>query len=701
MGAILLKRISALVLALLLLCGLGACSNAGKDVRLAAAVQTSSNGEAKRTSVLPREEQVRVSRSDMTVLYFDEISASVCVYDAGAKQLWRALPETEGGANCAMLRVRVLVKDAVYLLSSQSDATVASDVSDGALHLTYDFQKTIGKTNVHLSVPMTFTAEDGTMRVEVDCASLKAPDCGRGVAVLSLEVLPSFGAAKGAAGDTVFVPDGCGALLDADGTTPLSVALPVYGDPRNPKGAAACVAAFGMKRGEGAFIALAQEGDALATIAANRSDNGFCSVGASFAVTAARSDGETLHISGEPYAGKISLSYRFLSGESADTAGMAAAVRELLVRDGTLDASPKRRQSAALPLHVTLVGTAAFAVPGQGSYVSRHTVTTLSQAQDILSLLRSKGVSDLHVTLQSFLRGDGKNGNLRLLSSLSNGVSAKEFLSFAQSQNALVAPSVSAITATSAGRGAKGSDVTSVQSFNGSRITAEASFRLRTSLAKPERLLRSARAFPCDALALTDVGALLAFDGVNESRQTLKNQVQQQLSMLYAAKELTVSGGNLYALKYASFVTELPNTTSVSGSGYRAVPFLQMLLHGYCDYAGAPLNLAEDAETALLKAAEYGEAPAILCYYNDYGNAETGDNCNYLSAASRAQQSYERLNAALSGLGDKRITAHEEVKAGVFATTFGNTATVYVNYNDSDVTVHGVTVEGRSILRIK
>ena len=269
-------------------------------------------------------------------------------------------------------------------------------------------------------------------------------------------------------------------------------------------------------------------------------------------------------------------------------------------------------------------------------------------------------------------------------------------MSFAESQNASVAPEVSALTATTGGGINTASAVLPV--FSGARVSAETGLRLQTSLRSPNRLLRSARAFPCNALSLTDAGVLLAFGG---GRQRLKAQVQQQLSMLYAAKPLVVSGGNLFVLKYASLVTELPNTAFFSADGYRAVPFLQMLLHGYCDYSGTPLNLAQDSETAMLKAAEYGEMPAILCYYNNYGNEQTPDNCNYLSAASRAQQSFERLNAACAGLGDKRITAHEEVRPGVFATTFGNTTTVYVNYNEKDVTVHGVTVEGRSILRIK
>ena len=244
-----------LLLVLVLLFSLGACGVAEKQVRLSAPAQPvqGSADAAKQVSLLPREKQTRVSRSDMTVLYFDEASSSVSVYDAGAKQLWRALPEHADGGNHAMLRLRVLVKDTVYTLSSQTDATAAFAVTDGVLRLTFDFVRELGRSFLHLTVPMTFAAEDGTMRVEVDCAALKAADCSRDVTVLSIEVLPSFGAASGAEkGDFLFVPDGCGATVALDEQSPLSLSLPVYGDALSLQSAAARVAAFGMKRGEGA-----------------------------------------------------------------------------------------------------------------------------------------------------------------------------------------------------------------------------------------------------------------------------------------------------------------------------------------------------------------------------------------------------------------------------------------------------------------
>ena len=58
------------------------------------------------------------------------------------------------------------------------------------------------------------------------------------------------------------------------------------------------------------------------------------------------------------------------------------------------------------------------------------------------------------------------------------------------------------------------------------------------------------------------------------------------------------------------------------------------------------------------------------------------------------------MSSVLSDLRDKKITAHSEVKSGVFRTEYGSSISIYVNYNDKDVTVNGVTVEANSFIRI-
>ncbi|MCM1544430.1 MAG: DUF5696 domain-containing protein, partial [Ruminococcus sp.] len=131
-----------------------------------------------------------------------------------------------------------------------------------------------------------------------------------------------------------------------------------------------------------------------------------------------------------------------------------------------------------------------------------------------------------------------------------------------------------------------------------------------------------------------------------------------------------------------------------------SVPFLQAMLHGVVSYAGKPINLASNPETAMLKAAEFGCVPSFEFYYEDFGTEKKPDNYHYMNYATDAQLCYDRMSSVFSDLGDKKITAHYRVKSGVYCTEYGGSTSVYVNYNKNDVTVAGVTVEARDFLRV-
>ena len=130
------------------------------------------------------------------------------------------------------------------------------------------------------------------------------------------------------------------------------------------------------------------------------------------------------------------------------------------------------------------------------------------------------------------------------------------------------------------------------------------------------------------------------------------------------------------------------------------MPFVQSILHGIVNYTTAPLNLAKNAETALLKAAEYGAVPHFEVYYEDFSTEEKQDTYHYTYCASLAQTDYERIANTFKTLQNEKITNHYLVKKGVYCTEYSSDISVYVNYNKEDVKVNGVTVEARSFLKV-
>src|SRR5690606_14860783 len=124
--------------------------------------------------------------------------------------------------------------------------------------------------------------------------------------------------------------------------------------------------------------------------------------------------------------------------------------------------------------------------------------------------------------------------------------------------------------------------------------------------------------YKIDAVSLRDLGDLLLADyRVNRLtyRETAKHIVIQQLERLSKAYSSTLTtGGNRYALPYTDQIVHVPTSTSLFHITDAEIPFYQMVIHGYVDYAGSPINLndEQDIQTQLLKSVELGSAPHFL-----------------------------------------------------------------------------------------
>ncbi len=137
-----------------------------------------------------------------------------------------------------------------------------------------------------------------------------------------------------------------------------------------------------------------------------------------------------------------------------------------------------------------------------------------------------------------------------------------------------------------------------------------------------------------------------------------------------------IEGGNAYTWQYADHILNLAIDSSHYLSSSNAVPFLGIVLHGYMQYTGAPINMEGNLKYGILKAIESGASLYfILTYqnatklkedinlsqnysvrydiwagsYNDEGVFETGELVDV----------YHRLNDVTADLQDKLIIGHE------------------------------------------
>ncbi|MGN1442769.1 MAG: DUF5696 domain-containing protein, partial [Acutalibacteraceae bacterium] len=626
-----LKTFCVFFLAVTVIASLGACSS--KKAGVTSYSYESSKSSVSKTagkeyyiSQSDRQSLEKLTSSGTSLIYFDKKTYGVSIYDLNSKKLWSSLPETYRSEQPSVVSLDVVADGKSYTLSSQTDCVVQKgalyEKGENSVTVNYSFRKSLDSgVRISLTVPVVFQVEQGVLSVSVDCGKIENEDNSDSVFVRSLSLLNYFGAGSdGIDGDFIFVPDGCGAVIDTSKTAEKfsPVTVPVYSSDGGKY--LAKVPCFAIKSGNSAFAAVIESGDAISALHVDRArkDNGYNRIGAVFTLTETETDKETktLLVSDRSYGGEIKISYRFLSGDAANYSGIAAACREALTRNGVLNFSSDTEQ-AELPMLLELSGSDY--APENGKLTS---LTGFNEAQEILSLLRGKGIGNMYVRycgifsdgpLQSSL------SKLKLSSSLGSRSDFRNLLDYASSQNIKIfadanlvsgkdnKKSKSAVSLSGEAAAVSYSSLTSFSASSGVTSRLISPGQIENSA---NRIIAFGRDMNLDGISLSDAGKLLYSDFSTENgsdRQTVRSFIAAESDAVSSSLSLMVDSPAVYSLKYARAAVNLPDESEVGNlEGASAVPFLQILLHGLCDYSGKPLNLYKNFETGLLKAVEYG-----------------------------------------------------------------------------------------------
>ncbi len=129
--------------------------------------------------------------------------------------------------------------------------------------------------------------------------------------------------------------------------------------------------------------------------------------------------------------------------------------------------------------------------------------------------------------------------------------------------------------------------------------------------------------------------------------------------------ELMSEGGNAFTWKYLDHLLDVALDSSRNNDAAHAVPFVGVVLHGYVNFTGAPLNMEGNIQYAMLKAIENGASPYyILSYQNTQNLKEYELLSHYYSVRydiwkEDVVELYSELNTVLSDVQDKLIMDHE------------------------------------------
>ncbi|MBE6701977.1 MAG: hypothetical protein E7585_00990 [Ruminococcaceae bacterium] len=147
-------------------------------------------------------------------------------------------------------------------------------------------------------------------------------------------------------------------------------------------------------------------------------------------------------------------------------------------------------------------------------------------------------------------------------------------------------------------------------------------------------------------------------------REESKAYVIEALAYFKQNYDVMLDGANAFTWNYADHILNVPLDSSRYNYEYKNIPFMGVVLHGYVEFAGSPLNMEGNLRYAMLKAMENG---ASVYFVLSYANTELLKEDILLSQnysvrydiwQSRLVEIYAELNAVLADVQTKLIVGH-------------------------------------------
>lgn len=549
------------------------------------------------------------------------------------------------------------------------------------------------------------------------------------VALVSVDLLPYFGACDDKKEGYMLYPDGCGALTyfkekhgdfkscyQADTYSSLNPDLDWEQEKDSLGLVNQAIPYFGIKVGADACIAYVSSGQAMSEII-------FCPsgyvipvnrIGAGFTY---RQTLATSSINGQWQSGDDTMvfeekienytacvEYQFLDGEDANYSKMAEKLRNYMEDEGILVKSElvKNKQ---MPLALDLFGGYNENILIFDKYVSG---TTFSQASEIVNTLEgvpvlcnyrgvfSEGYGS-YPTEYKLASELGEKGEIKNLSEKLKDGGGQLFLE----SNQLLADYYQ-------------SGYNDGELAIGNRFQVLKNIKDNTQfLFSPDavtdrqksKMFSELKEYGEAGLNETLMGSFVYADFGNSHKSTRLETVLSWKKILHQAKKelgaVSVDGGSDYTFSSADWLRNIPD--DVSGYNYtdEAIPFYSMLVHGYMACTSIPDNKFYDETAQTLHAIEYGFLPYFSLTAGNIDISSTGIYASEFSSIyTKLAKTYNMYLEALGDLTDISIVSHER-DGDTAKVVYENGTEILVNYSESSVKIDGVNVGAKSFAKIK
>lgn len=566
--------------------------------------------------------------------------------------------------------------------------------------------------------------------------------------IASISLLDYFGAGYSGGEGYLLVPDGCGSLVDFNNKNGVEseFSFPIYGEDltkglrfKETETQVSTLPIFGIHKAEQGFLAIIKEGATLATVKGSKpvSDSRpFAYVHPEFLLIDQSSvilgegeyEAKAFTYQKSMYEGSLSIDYKFLEKNKSDYSAMANSYREYLIAQNPDLKNTKAAltKNAAIPFYVELIGAAKGYQSFLGlNYEGIEPLTTFDQAEELITNMQKDGVSVIKPKFTAYFNG-GIDQTLpvrfNVEKSLGGVNGLKNLLKFTNQQSIPLYTSVTLQTAypgngyqinrnasrTMDERNAKIYSIYNLVSQKGERPQYIVSPEYLATVV--DKWLSKTGSLQSQSVAMNDLGSNLYQDYKKASpvnrEQSMKIIIEQAKKIKSQKQQVMYDFANSYAIPYATDMINVATTNSGFLNEDETIPFYQMVISGLVSYTGNPWNLTTDTEQAMLKSVEYGGGVYYRWIYAASQKTKDTDHpelfsLNYKTWYDEAINQYKKMNGILGPVQGMQIVSHngQLETPGVTLTQYEDGSKVYVNYNQTPVTIDGLTIAAKSFDR--
>lgn len=474
-----------------------------------------------------------------------------------------------------------------------------------------------------------------------------------------------------------------------------------------------------MRTEDRGFVAIIEEGDSLATIATNSSSNThkYNSIEMQFYprprdtmnlanIISVGSNAPWTVVSSRKFVGNYKIRFIMLTDESiakekgitdyyAPTwMGMAQAYRDYLVEKGDLTALTEDDVNDDIPLYLQTFGTLETVEKIMSIPVNVMTpLTSFENVKTIYDELAENGISNIKFRLTGYANGGMYSGipyKLNWEKSVGGKKGYEDLVKYANEKGFGVFPDFDFVYVRASqdkafdGLSLKKHAVrtindqyTSKRYYSATQQTFVGRFELAISPAYfnhfysklSENLLKYYPEGYKSGISVATLGTDLNSDFDEDEPYNRDDSegftVDLFKNLSNDFSEVMTDGANAFAWKYVDYIMNVPLDSSRYNRSSNAVPFICVVLHGYVQMAGSPINMEGNIAYSFLKAIENGAGLSFtICYQNYEKLKEDRQLSQYYSVRYDILKSdiikyYKKLNELTRDLQLVRISGHD------------------------------------------